>query len=101
MLKDGQCSISASSSWSKKKKYFNDDDRYGSVGSSSLREDYFYEYTKALEEKEPEITESERKAIEKKEREQNALRAREHEVAKKQVYIFTNIKYMWICTIIT
>ena len=49
MLKEGPCSISATSSWSKKKKYFSDDQRYVAVGSSSLREDYFYEFTKSLE----------------------------------------------------
>ena len=63
--------------------------RYIAVGSSSTREEYFYEYTKSLEEREPELSEAEKKAIARKEREAAAMKKREGEVARKQVMIDT------------
>jgi len=85
MLKDGDVRISPDSSWSKKKKYFADDERYIAVGSSSTREEYFYEYTKSLENRPPELSEAEKKSIARKEREAAAMKKREGEVARKQV----------------
>ncbi|XP_063680659.1 transcription elongation regulator 1-like isoform X3 [Bolinopsis microptera] len=85
MLRHGDVRISPDSSWSKKKKYFADDERYIAVGSSSTREEYFYEYTKSLENREPELSETEKKAIARKEREAAAMKKREGEVARKQV----------------
>ena len=55
------------------------------MGSSSTREEYFYEYTKSLEDREPELSEAEKKAIARKEREAAAMKKREGEVARKQV----------------
>ena len=63
--------------------------RYIAVGSSSTREGYFYEYTKSLEDREPELSEAEKKAIARKEREAAAMKKREGEVARKQVTYFS------------
>lgn len=59
--------------------------RYIAVGSSSTREEYFYEYTKSLENRPPELSEAEKKSIARKEREAAAMKKREGEVARKQV----------------
>lgn len=86
LLSEEKKRISPDSSWSKKKKYFQDDERYGAVGSSSLREDYFMEYRETLVEKvDPEVEAAEKRATEKREREANAIRARETDVARRQV----------------
>jgi len=86
LLAEEKKRISPDSLWSKKKKYYQDDERYGAVGSSSLREEYFLEYCQTLVEKvDPEVEAAEKRANEKREREANAIKNRETDVARRQV----------------